>query len=55
MIPVTKTYFPPKKEFQNQIDRVWKNQWLTNGGELTKGLSFKLKKFLSKFVLIMYA
>lgn len=46
MIPVTKTYFPPKKEFQNQIDRVWKNQWLTNGGELTKGLSFKLKKFL---------
>jgi len=46
MIPVTKTYFPPKQEFQNQIDRVWKNQWLTNNGELFKELSDKLKEYL---------
>jgi dTDP-4-amino-4,6-dideoxygalactose transaminase len=44
MIPVTKTFFPPIKDFQNQIDRVWKNQWLTNGGELFKELSLKLKQ-----------
>ena len=46
MIPVTKTFFPPRKEFQNQIDRVWKNQWLTNNGELFKELSLKLKQIL---------
>ena len=46
MIPVTKTFFPPKKDFEYQIDRVWKNQWLTNGGELFKELSLKLKQKL---------
>ena len=46
MIPVTKTFFPPRKEFQNQIDRLWKNQWLTNNGELFKELSIKLRQFL---------
>ena len=46
MIPVTKTFFPPIKEFQNQIDRVWENQWLTNNGELFKELSIKLKQIL---------
>ena len=46
MIPVTKTFFPPRENFENQIDRVWKNQWLTNGGELFKELSLKLKELL---------
>jgi dTDP-4-amino-4,6-dideoxygalactose transaminase len=46
MIPVTKTFFPPRKEFQNQIDRLWENQWLTNNGELFKELSIKLRQFL---------
>ncbi len=46
MIDVTKTFFPPKIEFKNQIDRIWENQWITNNGELYKELSKKLKDFL---------
>ena len=30
MINVTKTFFPPIEEFNKQIERIWKNQWLTN-------------------------
>ena len=46
MINVTKTFFPPRIEFKEQMDRVWKNQWLTNNGELFKELSLKLKQIL---------
>lgn len=46
MIPVTKTFFPPKKDFEALVSRVWENQWLTNGGELFKEFSLKLKKHL---------
>jgi dTDP-4-amino-4,6-dideoxygalactose transaminase len=46
MIRVTKTFFPPKKEFIKNIDRIWSNEWLTNNGELLKELSLKLKEYL---------
>ena len=46
MIHVTKTFFPKREDFEYQIDRIWKNQWLSNDGELVKELSFKLKQFL---------
>ena len=46
MINVTKTYFPPFEEYQNQLKRIWKNQWLTNRGELTLDLENKLKAHL---------
>ena len=46
MIPVTKTFFPPLEEYQQQLQRVWNNQWLTNRGELVKELEQKLKKQL---------
>jgi dTDP-4-amino-4,6-dideoxygalactose transaminase len=46
MIPVTKTFFPPKKDFEALVSRIWKNQWLTNNGELFKELSVKLKQYL---------
>jgi len=46
MINVTKTFFPPIEEYQFQIKRIWKNQWLTNNGELYKELSQKLKEYL---------
>ena len=35
MIPVTKTYFPTIKEYHQQLERIWENEWLTNRGELT--------------------
>ena len=46
MIPVTKTYFPPLEEYQEQLKRIWQNEWLTNRGELVKELEEKLKAHL---------
>ncbi len=45
-INVTKTFFPPLEEYQKQLERVWKNEWLTNRGELLKELEEKLKLYL---------
>ena len=47
MINVTKTFFPPLEEYQEQLQRIWKNQWLTNRGELVLELEEKLKNYLS--------
>ena len=47
MIPVTKTFFPPIEDYQNQIERIWKNKWLTNNGALIKELTANIKSFLS--------
>ena len=46
MITVTKTFFPPLEEYTMQLERIWKNQWLTNRGELILELEEKLKAFL---------
>lgn len=46
MIPVTKSFFPPIEEFQTQIERIWKNEWLTNRGGLVLELEGKLSQFL---------
>lgn len=43
MIPVTKTFFPPLEEYQINLQKIWKNQWLTNRGELVRDLEMKLK------------
>ena len=43
MINVTKTFFPPLPEYTQQLQRIWKNQWLTNRGELLLELEEKLK------------
>jgi dTDP-4-amino-4,6-dideoxygalactose transaminase len=47
MINVTKTFFPPIEEYNFQVQRIWKNQWLTNRGELVLELEEKLKEYLS--------
>ncbi|MDI1318550.1 DegT/DnrJ/EryC1/StrS family aminotransferase [Flavobacterium sp.] len=47
MINVTKTFFPPIEEYEKQLRRIWKNQWLTNRGELLLELEEKVKKYLS--------
>jgi dTDP-4-amino-4,6-dideoxygalactose transaminase len=46
MINVTQTFFPKIDEYLKQINRIWKNKWLTNRGELTLELEKKLKMFL---------
>lgn len=43
MINVTKTFFPPLKDYHKQLQSIWDNRWLTNNGELYKELSEKLK------------
>lgn len=45
-INVTKTFFPPLEVYQKQLERIWKNEWLTNRGELLKELEEKLKLYL---------
>jgi dTDP-4-amino-4,6-dideoxygalactose transaminase len=47
MINVTKTFLPPLEEYQEQLQRIWQNQWLTNRGELILELEGKLKEYLS--------
>lgn len=47
MINVTKTFFPPIAEYQEQLQRIWSNQWLTNRGELVLELEEKLKQYLA--------
>jgi len=47
MINVTKTFFPPIEDYQNQVQRIWDNQWLTNRGALVLELEDKLKEYLS--------
>lgn len=46
MINVTKTFFPPLEEYNRQLERVWKNEWLTNRGELLLELEEKVKAYL---------
>ena len=47
MINVTKTFFPPIEDYNQQVQRIWDNQWLTNRGALVKELEEKLKEHLS--------
>lgn len=42
-IYVTKSFFPPLDEYNQYLERIWKNEWLTNRGELTLELEKKLK------------
>jgi dTDP-4-amino-4,6-dideoxygalactose transaminase len=46
MIPVTKAFLPPLEEYNQQLKRVWENQWLTNRGKLVKELESTLKDYL---------
>tara|TARA_R110000850_G_scaffold80947_1_gene173794 strand:+ start:81788 stop:82864 length:1077 start_codon:yes stop_codon:yes gene_type:complete len=46
LITVTKTFFPSLIAYNQYLERIWKNQWLTNRGELTLELEDKLKSFL---------
>lgn len=45
-ITVTKTFFPPIEAYQNQLQRIWENKWLTNNGQLYTELTSKLKAHL---------
>ncbi|MDE1208098.1 DegT/DnrJ/EryC1/StrS family aminotransferase [Tenacibaculum larymnensis] len=46
MIPVTKPFLPPKKEYSTLLDKVWSSQWLTNMGPLSKKLEAEIANYL---------
>lgn len=46
MINVTQTFFPPLNEYTIQLERIWKNKWLTNRGELVLELEHKISDYL---------
>lgn len=47
MIPVTKPFLPPQKEYQEMINGIWKRQWLTNMGPLASELEMNIKVHLN--------
>ena len=46
MVPVTKSFLPPIEEYMAQVQRAYKNQWLTNRGELVQELERKISHYL---------
>lgn len=46
MIPVTKTFLPPREEYDRQLDEIWRSNQLANGGKLLFNLQRDLKDFL---------
>lgn len=46
MIPITKPFLPPQKEYEDYLSGIWQRQWLTNMGPLANDLELKLKAFL---------
>jgi dTDP-4-amino-4,6-dideoxygalactose transaminase len=46
MIPVTKPFLPPRKEYEALLAGVWERNWLTNNGPLVKRLERRLKEYL---------
>ena len=46
MINVTKTYLPNKEKYQQYVDVIYKNGWITNNGPLVKLLEKRLADYL---------
>src|ERR1051325_3469203 len=46
MINVTKPFLPPRKEYEQYLEAIWKRNWLTNDGPLLNELELKLKQYL---------
>jgi len=47
MIPVTKPFLPPKKDYEEYLSGIWERDWLTNMGPLASDLELKLKRHLN--------
>ncbi|KGP91398.1 aminotransferase [Pontibacillus chungwhensis BH030062] len=45
-INVTKPYLPPKREYEELLNKIWENNWLTNNGPLENELEASLADFL---------
>lgn len=45
MIPVTKPFMPPYKEYENYLKGIWEREYLTNNGPLVQELEVRLKEY----------
>ncbi|UBM59304.1 DegT/DnrJ/EryC1/StrS family aminotransferase [Marinilongibacter aquaticus] len=45
-IYVTKTFLPPREEYEKFLDQIWQSHWLTNNGPILQSLEEELKNFL---------
>lgn len=55
MIPVTKPFLPPRKEYDKYVVDIWERQWLTNHGPLVNELETRLKQYLGASNLMFVA
>jgi dTDP-4-amino-4,6-dideoxygalactose transaminase len=46
MINVTRSFLPPREEYEQYLDKIWESHWLTNNGPLVKELESRLKEYL---------
>ena len=46
-IYVTKTFLPPKEDYQAYVDKIWETDQLTNQGPLVQQLEAELKQHLN--------
>jgi dTDP-4-amino-4,6-dideoxygalactose transaminase len=53
MINVTKTFLPPKEEYDKYLNKIWESNWITNKGPLSEDLEQKLRDFLGVKHLIL--
>ncbi len=45
-ITVTKPFLPKKRRYNKLLNKIWKNEWLTNNGPIIQEFEEKLKKYL---------
>lgn len=47
MINITSPFLPPKEEYIDYVNQIWKRNWLTNNGPLVNELELSLKNYLN--------
>lgn len=55
MINVTKTFLPDRYQYKAYIDRIFKSNWITNGGPLVRQLEKRLERFLGVKNIVLVA
>ena len=55
MIPVTKTFLPPRDDYSKIIQEIWDSNQIANGGELHTGLVKALKQYLKVSNIVLTA
>ena len=46
MIPVTKPFFPPIKDYEDFLKKIWAEKWITNNGIFVRRFEDEIKKYL---------